>query len=134
MRCPAGKVLTGLAFTHNTGPPSAKAGVVPRCGSPNGFTVDSSVGSIKQLACFSSNEGELRLERLGRRIEARFNSMLPKGRSRVNCTLPGPNKRWHFGSYVWHLTFCAVLESISVGQICPKVAILFFFSFFFSSF
>ena len=42
VRCPAGKVLTGLAFTHNTGPPSAKAGVVPRCGSPNGFTVDSS--------------------------------------------------------------------------------------------
>ena len=61
-----------------------------------GFTVDSSVGSIKQLACFSSNEGELRLERLGRRIEARFNSMLPKGRSRVNCTLPGPNKRWRW--------------------------------------
>lgn len=61
-----------------------------------GFTVDSSIGSIKQLACFSSNEGELRLERLGRRIEARFNSMLPKGRSRVNCTLPGPNKRWRW--------------------------------------
>ena len=61
-----------------------------------GFTVDSSVGSIKQLACFSSNEGELRLERLGRRIEARFKSMLPKGRSRVNCTLPGPNNRWRW--------------------------------------
>ena len=61
-----------------------------------GFTVDKSVGSLKQLACFSSNEGELRLERLGRRIEARFNTMLPKGRSRVNCTLPGPNNRWRW--------------------------------------
>ena len=61
-----------------------------------GFTVDKSVGSLKQLACFSSNEGELRLERLGRRIEARFNAMLPKGRSRVNCTLPGPNNRWRW--------------------------------------
>ena len=61
-----------------------------------GFTVDKSVGSLKQLACFSSNEGELRLERLGRRIEARFNNMLPKGRSRVNCTLPGPNNRWRW--------------------------------------
>ena len=61
-----------------------------------GFTVDKSVGSLKQLACFSSNEGELRLERLGRRIEARFNTMLPRGRSRVNCTLPGPNNRWRW--------------------------------------
>ena len=61
-----------------------------------GFTVDKSVGSLRQLACFSSNEGELRLERLGRRIEARFNAMLPKGRSRVNCTLPGPNNRWRW--------------------------------------
>ena len=61
-----------------------------------GFTVDKSVGSLRQLACFSSNEGELRLERLGRRIEARFNTMLPKGRSRVNCTLPGPNNRWRW--------------------------------------
>ena len=61
-----------------------------------GFTVAKSAGSLKQLACFSSNEGELRLERLGRRIEARFNTMLPKGRSRVNCTLPGPNNRWRW--------------------------------------
>ena len=61
-----------------------------------GFTVNKSAGSLKQLACFSSNEGELRLERLGRRIEARFNTMLPKGRSRVNCTLPGPNDRWRW--------------------------------------
>ena len=61
-----------------------------------GFTVDKSLGSLRQLACFSSNEGELRLERLGRRIEARFNAMLPKGRSRVNCTLPGPNNRWRW--------------------------------------
>ena len=61
-----------------------------------GFTVSKAIGSIDRLACFSSNEGELRLERLGRRVEARFNSMLPKGRSRINCTLPGPGKRWRW--------------------------------------
>ncbi|CAL6297728.1 unnamed protein product [Bathycoccus prasinos] len=42
VRCPVGKVLTGLAFTHDTNQSSAKAGVVPRCGTPSGFTVDSS--------------------------------------------------------------------------------------------
>jgi peptidoglycan/xylan/chitin deacetylase (PgdA/CDA1 family) len=61
-----------------------------------GFTVSDTVGSLGRLACFSSIEGEVRLERLGRRIEARFNSMLPVGRSRVNCTMPGPGKRWRW--------------------------------------
>jgi peptidoglycan/xylan/chitin deacetylase (PgdA/CDA1 family) len=61
-----------------------------------GFTVSDTVGSLGRLACFSSIEGEVRLERLGRRIEARFNSMLPRGRSRVNCTMPGPEKRWRW--------------------------------------
>ena len=42
VRCPVGKVLTGLAFTHDTNQSSAKAGVVSRCGTPSGFTVDSS--------------------------------------------------------------------------------------------
>ncbi|MBH69541.1 MAG: chitin deacetylase [Rhodospirillaceae bacterium] len=61
-----------------------------------GFTVTPSIGSLERLACFASNEGKLRLERLGRRVEVRLQSPLPPGRSRVNCTMPGPDNRWRW--------------------------------------
>ena len=61
-----------------------------------GFTVSPFLMNLKRLSCFSSNEGRVRVEHLGSRIEVRMTKQFPKGRSRINCSLPGPEKRWHW--------------------------------------
>ena len=61
-----------------------------------GFTVAEEIGGLDRLACFASSEGEVRLERLERRVEVRFRGPFPPGRSRVNCTMPGPEDRWRW--------------------------------------
>ena len=62
-----------------------------------GFTVDAAIKNLDQLACFSSNAGKAKLERLGeRRVEIRVDQAFPKGRTRINCTLPAGGGRWHW--------------------------------------
>jgi peptidoglycan/xylan/chitin deacetylase (PgdA/CDA1 family) len=63
-----------------------------------GFTVTDDLPNLQQLACFASNQsGPATLERLGeRRIEVRLEGAFQPGRGRINCTLPGPNKRWRW--------------------------------------
>ncbi|MEK9754463.1 MAG: polysaccharide deacetylase family protein [Rhodospirillaceae bacterium] len=62
-----------------------------------GFTVARDVGGLEQLACFFSHAGRARLERLGpSRIEVRADRAFPAGRTRLNCTLPGPDRRWRW--------------------------------------
>jgi peptidoglycan/xylan/chitin deacetylase (PgdA/CDA1 family) len=65
---------------------------------PNwGFTVAADVGRLDGLACTASTEGRAKVERLGeRRIEVRLKKPFPKGRSRINCTMPGPDGRWRW--------------------------------------
>ena len=62
-----------------------------------GFTLGDAVGKASQLACYPSHGGPVELERIGaNRVELRFAAPLPRGRSRVNCTLPGPSGRWYW--------------------------------------
>lgn len=61
-----------------------------------GFTLDASVGSPKSLSCFASSEGETHLEYLEQRVEVRLKQAFPEGRSRINCTMPGPDNRWRW--------------------------------------
>jgi poly-beta-1,6-N-acetyl-D-glucosamine N-deacetylase len=61
-----------------------------------GFTIARDISGLEGLACFASSEGEVRLERLERRVEVRFREPFPPGRSRVNCTMPGPEDRWRW--------------------------------------
>ena len=62
-----------------------------------GFTVSAAIKNINRLSCFSSNAGKARLERLGeRRVEIRVEEAFPKGRTRVNCTLPADDGRWYW--------------------------------------
>ena len=79
------------------------SGVTPRNPAPKrnppsfGFTVDQTIESISRLSCFHSKQGKVRAERLGsHRIEVRFRAALNQGRSRLNCTLPGPDGRWRW--------------------------------------
>ena len=62
-----------------------------------GFTMTSDLKGIERLSCFTSHAGRARVERLGqRRIEVRVDAPFPKGRTRMNCTLPGAHGRWHW--------------------------------------
>jgi peptidoglycan/xylan/chitin deacetylase (PgdA/CDA1 family) len=61
-----------------------------------GFTVNSAIKNLNKLSCFSSIEGRLHIERIGHRIELRMIKPFPKGRTRINCTLPGPENRWRW--------------------------------------
>jgi peptidoglycan/xylan/chitin deacetylase (PgdA/CDA1 family) len=61
-----------------------------------GFTLDSSIGNPASLSCFASSEGETHLEYLEQRVEVRLKQPFPPGRSRINCTMPGPDNRWRW--------------------------------------
>jgi len=83
--------------------PLPLSGITPRNPAPKrnpppfGFTVDQSVESLSRLSCYHSKQGKVRTERLGsHRIEVRFPAPLNRGRSRLNCTLPGPDNRWRW--------------------------------------
>lgn len=61
-----------------------------------GFTVMPNLGSSELLDCYASGVGRTRVERLGDRIEVRLPAPFPPGRSRINCTMPGPDDRWRW--------------------------------------
>ena len=62
-----------------------------------GFTVDESLDEIDGLACYVSGQGAVQVELLGeRRVELRMSKPFRRGRNRVNCTLPGPDRRWRW--------------------------------------
>ena len=61
-----------------------------------GFTVPQSVGSLDGLQCYAGRGNEARLQRLDRRVEVRFVAPLQPGRTRINCTMPGPDDRWRW--------------------------------------
>ena len=64
---------------------------------PIGFTVGGGITGVGRLTCFASHKGRARLERLGeRRFEVRVNTPFPRGRTRLNCTLPTREGRWRW--------------------------------------
>jgi len=73
----------------------------PLVGRPNppafGFTLTRKIDGIERIVCHASHEGVGKIERLGEtRIEARFANPFPKGRTRINCTLPAGEGRWYW--------------------------------------
>ncbi len=73
----------------------------PRIGVENplllGFTVMEGIKNLGAINCFASHEGKVETIRLGEsRIEVRLTKPLPRGRSRVNCTLPAGGGRWRW--------------------------------------
>ncbi len=61
-----------------------------------GFTVTAEVQSLNGLQCYTGNH-EVVVEQLGLdRVEVRIDSALKPGRRRINCTLPGPDRRWRW--------------------------------------
>jgi len=61
-----------------------------------GFTISEDIGSTAALACFLSHAGRGKVVRLGKRIEVRTEAVFPKGRTRLNCTMPTAGGRWRW--------------------------------------
>ena len=53
-------------------------------------------GSGRQLRCFNSKYGKLDVSIIGRRAEVRMPGPMVGKRSRINCTMPGPEGRWRW--------------------------------------
>ncbi len=64
---------------------------------PFGFTLAEPLESPDSLACYRSDTGRIDgLNKLGRRIEVRFDRPFSPGRTRINCTAPTPEGRWRW--------------------------------------
>lgn len=63
-----------------------------------GFSLTREVPGLSALACYPSHlDQPAEVTLLGQsRVEVRFEKPFPKGRSRINCTLPGPQGRWYW--------------------------------------
>lgn len=69
-----------------------------------GFTVDATVTRLDQLACYHPQFDKVVIERLGsNRFEIRFAAPLKRGRSRLNCTVPGPDKRYRWFGWQFYV-------------------------------
>ncbi|MBT4890969.1 MAG: polysaccharide deacetylase family protein [Rhodospirillales bacterium] len=73
-----------------------------------GFTLAQAMPRIDELGCFLSHEGKGVIQSIGDvRFEVRVETPFPKGRTRLNCTLPGSGKnagRWHWFGQIYYLS------------------------------
>ena len=61
-----------------------------------GFTVRRDIGNLGPLSCFLSHAGRAQVERLTPRVEVRVDAAFPRGRTRLNCTMPTASGRWRW--------------------------------------
>ena len=61
-----------------------------------GFTLAKDMDQERQLRCFTSKYGKLDVSIIGRRAEVRMPGPMVGKRSRINCTMPGPEGRWRW--------------------------------------
>jgi hypothetical protein len=61
------------------------------------FTVAEGVTGLERLDCYVSGQGRMELKREGaRRFTGRPARPFSPGRTRINCTAPGPDGRWRW--------------------------------------
>lgn len=79
----------------------------PMVASPNppniGMTVTWPNDGLDRLRCYSSHVDSVDLQLLGKRIEVRVAEPMPAGRTRLNCTLPAGNGRWHWFGWQYYV-------------------------------
>lgn len=68
-----------------------------------GFTLTKEAGQLRGLTCYAGDQGKLRMERLGPRVEVRLARNLSAGRARINCTAPGPDGRWRWLGMLYYV-------------------------------
>lgn len=68
-----------------------------------GFTITQPLKRLKQLTCYASHAGRAKHIQLGdHRIEVRVEKPFPVGRTRLNCTLPASEGRWHWFGWQYY--------------------------------
>lgn len=68
-----------------------------------GFTRAPETPQINGLACYAADQGQVRVEEIGPRIEVRMNGPFPAGRARINCTALGRDGRWHWLGMLYYV-------------------------------
>jgi len=63
-----------------------------------GFSVDPMVKGLSAIACYPSHLGKAAdiVKPIANRVEVRFAKPFPKGRNRINCTMPAGGGRWYW--------------------------------------
>jgi len=61
-----------------------------------GFTRTNMSETLNGLACYAADQGKVKVEQLGPRVEVRMNAPFSAGRARINCTALGPDNRWRW--------------------------------------
>lgn len=61
-----------------------------------GFTRTDPEIRLNGLACYAADQGKVKIEQLGPRIEVRMSGPFSAGRARINCTALGPDNRWRW--------------------------------------
>ena len=68
-----------------------------------GFTRAETAAEINGLACYAADQGQVRVEEIGPRIEVRMNGPFQAGRARINCTGLGRDGRWHWLGMLYYV-------------------------------
>ena len=64
---------------------------------PMGFSLTDPIESIDRITCYVSHVGKAQTDVLGsERVEVRVGVPFPKGRTRLNCTVPETDGRWRW--------------------------------------
>jgi len=68
-----------------------------------GFTRTADSPPINGLACYAADQGQVRVEEIGPRVEVRMDGPFPTGRARINCTGLGRDGRWHWLGMLYYV-------------------------------
>ncbi|HCP00122.1 MAG: chitin deacetylase [Alphaproteobacteria bacterium] len=68
-----------------------------------GFTRTETTNLVNRLACYAADQGQVRVEEIGPRVEVRMNGPFPAGRARLNCTELGRDGRWHWLGMLYYV-------------------------------
>ena len=79
---------------------------------PNiGFSIAKNLSNLDRLRCYTGSEGRVSTTLLGKnRIEVRMTKPFTSDRTRLNCTVKGPQNRWRWFGWMY------VLNKISTQQ------------------
>lgn len=68
-----------------------------------GFTRTDMSVSLNGLACYAADQGKVKVDQLGPRVEVRMTGPFPAGRARINCTALDQNNRWRWFGTLYYV-------------------------------
>lgn len=68
-----------------------------------GFSLAPGAGEIDDIACYAGDQGKLKVERIGPRVEVRLREAFAAGRARINCTAPAEAGRWRWLGMLYYV-------------------------------